>query len=698
MTRRFFSVLPALLLLNVISQAKPQVKSRQESKVWSIENDQIIFRIGHFSDGTFAPIDIQDRQSGKTWKIAMGTNIVGLDLELGQHKGLFNFFTSYAHPTHRVENIVGNGRRHSFSLIPVGLPGRIDFNVEIYPGQSFLRTSYSYKNNSDNTIPVSNIDLLNWLFEEGGREGTAEFTAFRVNQWKHGKRNFELLETKLNSSSDNAKFFSGAYGEHCGWVALRDRQSGDGIVAGWEFNGRARGLAQHGKQDGLLRITVTVSAPVNYRVQPGESFESPWSFIGLFNGDWDEAGYRTQRFVEQVLAKPMPEPDKFPYLMFDSWGYGEDINEEKLFQAAKIASELGVEVFTVDLGWAEMIGDWLPDRKKFPRGLKPLSDYVHSLGMKFGLHWPLVQAHLESPVLKQNPDWTSSVDHGYFGAVSLCLGHQLVREWLIREGIRIIREYGVDWILQDGENMVKVCEKTTHTHHPEGSNYANSEKGLDEVIAAIQKATPGVVWENCEDGGNMMTYKMVRQYVTSILSDDAQPLTTRQAVYGGTYPFPPRYSVRYVQDPRETEFSTYYMRSYMFGGPLILMQRITDWNEAQKKLVKKELAIYKSIRTLIRDSKIIHLLERPDGKKNDAIQAYHEGSDRSVIFVYRSKGRKNHELIRPRGLKPDSFYRVKFQDHPLAIIVSGQDLMRNGIEVLLPTKNSAEIVYIEPLK
>ena len=60
--------------------------------------------------------------------------------------------------------------------------------------------------------------------------------------------------------------------------------------------------------------------------------------------------------------------------------------------------------------------------------------------------------------------------------------------------VRIIRDYGVDWVTQDGDNMVKFCDSTSHTHAPGDSNYANSVDGVDEIIRAVQAQTPGVLW------------------------------------------------------------------------------------------------------------------------------------------------------------------------------------------------------------
>ena len=44
----------------------------------------------------------------------------------------------------------------------------------------------------------------------------------------------------------------------------------------------------------------------------------------------------------------------------------------------------------------------------------------------------------------------------------------------------------------------------------------------------------------------MMTFNMVKNYVTSITNDASGSLQPRRAVYGATYPFSPRYSERYM--------------------------------------------------------------------------------------------------------------------------------------------------------
>src|SRR5262249_12122123 len=161
-----------------------------------------------------------------------------------------------------------------------------------------------------------------------------------------------------------------------------------------------------------------------------------------------------------------------------SWAYNSNIDEAILRENAAIAAKLGMELFLVDLGWARRIGDWHEDPAKFPSGLRALSDEVHRLGMRFGLHFALAEVARDAPVLRDHPDWIASESNDYFGALSLCLSNRPTREWLVAEAIRMIDDYGVDYILQDGENPVKLCRRTDHTHDPDDSNYSNAVEGI----------------------------------------------------------------------------------------------------------------------------------------------------------------------------------------------------------------------------
>src|SRR5262249_52142712 len=155
----------------------------------------------------------------------------------------------------------------------------------------------------------------------------------------------------------------------------------------------------------------------------------------------------------------------------------------------------------------------------------------------------------------------------------------------------------------------------------------------------------------------------VKHYVTFSSCDAQDYLQRRQSIYGMSYVFPPRYIDRYMGDWVEADRMA--LRSSMFGGPWILMGRLTEWDALQIELVRREASLYKGLRGLIREGKVFHLSPRPDGARMDALESFHAASNRAVVFVYGPKGQDWAETVYPRGLNPHSTYRVTYYDRSI---------------------------------
>jgi alpha-galactosidase len=681
----------ATTILVSLSLGTPLLYSAQsvynaDQSTWTLNSGVIQAAIQLTTDGYLRVQSIYDFTSGDSWSASANQPSSPIHFQAGGE--VFDASRQYQLLDQYTQSIGASGVRQFIVLQDSKGMGQITLRLEVYDGLPVLRYSVVYRNLTQAPVPVTLIDMVPWAFGDSG----ARYTAFRVNQWSVGSvaGNFQQSESALDPSGTPLQVYSGAHGLQCGWLALHDG-GGRGLFAGWEFDGRAKTtLAQNGAQR-LLQIYSSIK-DLKHAVDPFADFEMPSAFIGTFHGDFDEAGYQTQRFVESVLAKPVPNGGAFPYVAWDSWGYSGQIDENTLRRNADVAASLGVELFIVDLGWARSIGDWYEDPDKFPHGLAALSDYVHSLGMKFGLHFALTEADPASPVLRQNPDWTSTESDGYNGAVSLCLSNQPARDWLIQQGVRMIDDYSVDWILQDGENMVKQCTKTTHTHDPADSNYANAVEGLNAVVSAIQAARPQVLWENCEDGGNMMTFNMVKSYVTSVTNDASGSLDSRQAVYGATYPFSPRYADRYMLG--SDGLDTYATGSYRFGGNWVLMNQLASLTPDQQGTLGEQIVNYKRQRRIINGGKVYHILP-PSLNGVDAIQSYNPDLDSALAVVTRSATDSPDYVFRPQGLDPDQRYTVWFDNSPFVYSVPGAQLMSGGVRVQLPTPYSADVVHID---
>ena len=95
-------------------------------------------------------------------------------------------------------------------------------------------------------------------------------------------------------------------------------------------------------------------------------------------------------------ARLNPQLSMTPPMGFNSWNYfALNINEEIFKEVADAFVRLGLDsagykYINMDDGWAykrrSKDGHVVVDEKKFPNGLKHLSDYIHSKGLKFGIY------------------------------------------------------------------------------------------------------------------------------------------------------------------------------------------------------------------------------------------------------------------------------------------------------------------------
>jgi len=672
------------------AQGWPQVVYDAGQRIWLLSNEQIEASYALNEKGQFR-LSSLGRKNGKPWVTggAPVSSPVWFDID----GTILDQDTAWELIETHVESAQRDGLRHIITLWNAAAKAEVVVGIEMHSGQPFIRTACAYRNLDAAPHYVGGAAFLNMALDPQQQE----VRAFYVNQFRQIFTEFDRIPSQLFEPRETSvspgqpvSLFTGAYADQCTWLAIAD-PTGRGIVFGWEADARSTVAVSVDDQSQAVRIQGG-PWPLHAPVAPGEGFSAPAAFLGLYQGDWDEASYRTHRYVEAVLATPLPD-DNFPYMMFDTWGYGQGIWESGLEQMAHLTAQLGVETFIVDLGWARHIGEWEDDPGKFPKGLRSFSDLVHRLGMKLGLHFVPVEAASESAVIKQNPDWASSVNNEYFYAVSICLSNVPTQTWLRQAAMNVVLRYDVDWLVQDGENLVKECSKSTHTHDPANSNWDNSVNGIDAFMDFMRGSFPRVGWENNADGGTMSTFSAVNRYTTFGSCDACEDLDRRRSVWGMTYVFPPRFISRYMPEP-PTKFTT---RSSMFGGPWILMQPITQWSPEQIELVRQEIALYKSLRGIIREGKVFHLLGPPDGYTISAIESFHPDRDAGVIFVYRPDSPKTSQVVYPRGLNPQGAYRVSFQESRDAVVLSGAALMRDGVDVKLPTKDFAEIVYISPL-
>ena len=142
---------------------------------------------------------------------------------------------------------------------------------------------------------------------------------------------------------------------------------------------------------------------------------------------------------------------------YTSWyNYYQNINEEIILRDLDALDDR-FNVFQIDDGYETFVGDWLDvDSKKFPNGLKPILEKIHSRGFKAGIWLAPFAAETNSKLFKEHPDWIKKDSHkkpliaggNWSKFYALDLDKEEVRDY-IRKCLRHYADMGFDFFKLD---------------------------------------------------------------------------------------------------------------------------------------------------------------------------------------------------------------------------------------------------------
>jgi alpha-galactosidase len=214
--------------------------------------------------------------------------------------------------------------------------------------------------------------------------------------------------------------------------------------------------------------------PYGFRkwLRPGEQWTSPWVFTALYDRCPDASlalNTIVPDFVRKHANMRIEQLPRKPMFVYNTWvPFYHNINETLVKEVAKAAAECGVEEFVIDDGWQVAQGsgnqlsglqgddDWEVDRKKFPNGLRPVFDYIKSLGMKPGLWVSLATADFSRKNYREHPEWFVQDEHGQIANLhtehgqskTACMGtdwYDYIRQTILR----LVDEHGLAYIKLD---------------------------------------------------------------------------------------------------------------------------------------------------------------------------------------------------------------------------------------------------------
>jgi alpha-galactosidase len=601
------------------------------------------------------------------------------------------------------DNNEGNGA--AVSLISEN--GKIEVTLKflMYPNSPAIRKSLVVKNLSEQTVKLESVDVekfevpgyypvtFSWIYHDYGRRRY-------IGPYDGGKQDALIIVHDMNREQ--------------------------GIVLGNE----ATGVMKHTSvfyeaQDICVGLTHKNSLfPFRKWIEKGESFETPQVFTMVYNHQKtpDEIlNIQVPDFVRKYMGIRLSALKEKPTFVYNTWEpFYKDINEKLVMELAKAAADAGMKEFVIDDGWQDSYGDWGIDMQKFPNGLKPIFEYIKSLGMKPGLWVSIGSASPESKVYKAHPEWfvldkngkpTSLHAPDDRGKFTACFGtgwYDYIKGILLKLSV----DYGLEYFKLDFAVVTSAytydhtqsgCYSVSHPGHKDHNEslYTNYER-LWQLFDELHTAKPQLFIDctfETMGGTQLIDYSLLKHAEGDWLSNfegtagEKTDIRIRNMSWWRSPSIPATSLVIGNPQMQDKDWETH-IKSIAGALPIMLGD--------PRKLSEADLKKYRGYADWLQQMEVKYGImsfrqdlpgfgEPMEGMWDGFERINTEEKNGGIIGIFRHGSVESKRIVTVNYLDPDKTYEVKGLDGKVIETLSGKELKEKGLTVDLEQLYSGDL-------
>ena len=569
-------------------------------------------------------------------------------------------------------------------------------------------TLYFRNTGAINTPILQNIQPLNTLLNRGG---SGEFTLHHTigdggnNIYKPDP--IQLAPgTEKRYSPDGGRPCSGEFP----YFNVEWNGGGTIIAIGWP--GQWKATFENKQPNGLL---VTAGQELtHFKLLPGEEVRSPLIVTQFWTGDqvrsqnlWRRwmISHNLPRIGDKPVAPQMNVCNGNQYNLFG-------ITEENQRAWIDRYNEEGIkfDFWWCDLGWFSTNTNtyvfnalYDPDTARFPKGLKPLSEYLHKNNVKL-IAWFEPEHYYPGTgnwICDNHPDWLLKAPPGHEKEINqglqvgnrviLNMGNPDALKWVVNNVDRVIREQGIDLYRHDFNIEPLIYWRENDTPDRQGITEIKYVTGFLKYYDELLTRHTGLIIDNCASGGRRNDIETLRRSVPLLRSDTwGEPVGQQCQTYGLTSWIPYWGTGIIYSDPKDL---AYIFRSQM-GPSFTSCWELTP--DANYDLHRKLLFQWESVRDHILCSDFYPLT--PYSSAKDTWMAWQfdspEQGDGIIQAFRRDSCGEPTMTVRLNRLNPKAQYEVTNFDKEGSVKVSGRELIEKGLIIEINNKpGSALITY-----
>jgi alpha-galactosidase len=394
-----------------------------------------------------------------------------------------------------------------------------------------------FKNTGPTDTPI--IEKIQALDVELSRSSDGEFLLHHNVGSPASGNDYGPLETTLGRSATKRLAGAGGRPTNADWSYFNLEWTGQGLIVavGWPgqwaaelVRDNARGLRLRAGQE-LTR----------FKLLPGEEVRSPLIVLQFWKGDWIRAQNIWRRWM---MAHSMPKPGgKLPQpqlLASSSRQYDEMINANEtnqiMFIDRYLEEGIKLDYWWMDAGWYvhhgggwPRVGTWEVDVSRFPRGLRAISDYAHSKGIKTLVWFEPERVAADTWLANNHPEWVLGGGKGGL----LNLGNDATRQWLTEHVDGLLNEQDIDLYRQDFNMDPLGYWRGADTPDRQGIAEIRHVTGYLAYWDELRRRHPKMLIDSCASGGRRNDLQTMRRAVPLWRSDYAYEAIGHQCMMCG---------------------------------------------------------------------------------------------------------------------------------------------------------------------